>query len=318
MNRSILLSAFTFSLLTLGVGCNQLPADQTTITTTTPVVIQANAKSVDQTADGQIYKNKELGFELKMPVGVYVDKVFNDKDNRLVMFKGANETFEVRIIKDKLASLDTYYYLGFPVSSKSTLGGKVAVVFEAPQGYCDGPAACSSPFIAYSTKNGDDFYNLVFKEVIKINATEKSIVSSFKFLPAEQVTTNQTVKIFFNNIKFDPALLDCSKVYPVNRTIEPTLAVARASLEELIKGLIPGESDLGYLTNVNKDVKIQKLTIEKGVAKVDFSAQLENGVGGSCRTAAIIAQIKRTLEQFSTIKNVEISIDGRTEDILQP
>ena len=90
------------------------------------------------------------------------------------------------------------------------------------------------------------------------------------------------------------------------------------ALEELLKGITVGEGDLGYLTNINSGVKIKKLTIENGIAKVDFSAQLENGVGGSCRTSAIIAQIKATLKQFPTVQTVVISIDGRTENVLQP
>ncbi|MEK9132159.1 MAG: GerMN domain-containing protein, partial [Patescibacteria group bacterium] len=127
-----------------------------------------------------------------------------------------------------------------------------------------------------------------------------------------------TVKIFFNNDKFDPNLMDCSKVYPVNRSIKPTLEVARAALEALFKGLAVGERNLGYLTNLNSGVKIQTLKIENGVAKVDFSSELEKAVGGSCRTAAIRAQITETLKQFPTVREVIISINGRTEDILQP
>lgn len=65
-------------------------------------------------------------------------------------------------------------------------------------------------------------------------------------------------------------------------------------------------------------MKIQKLTIENNVARVDFDKQLEYQVGGSCRVAAIRAQITQTLKQFPTVKEVIISIDGRTEDILQP
>ena len=128
-----------------------------------------------------------------------------------------------------------------------------------------------------------------------------------------------TVKVFFNNDKFDPNLMDCSKVYPVNRSIKPTLAVARAALEELFKGPTADERKLGYLTNIiNSGVKIQKLTIVGGVAKVDFSAELERAVGGSCKTTAIRSQITETLKQFPTVNSVVISIDGRTEDILQP
>lgn len=175
----LLLFAFTLPLLTMGVGCNLPPA------TATPIVVEP----VDTAAEWKEYANKELGFKLAIPADVNVDKVFNDKDNRLVVFKGDKENFEVRIIKDSFTTLDKYYYLGFPVSSKSTLGGNEAMVYEAPQGYCDGPG-CSSAFIAYSTKNGDNFYNLVFNEVKIINATEKNIISSFEFIPLVQAVKN--------------------------------------------------------------------------------------------------------------------------------
>jgi len=45
---------------------------------------------------------------------------------------------------------------------------------------------------------------------------------------------------------------------------------------------------------------------------------LEEAVGGSCRVTAIRSQIEQTLKQFSTVQSVIISIDNRTEDILQP
>jgi spore germination protein GerM len=128
-----------------------------------------------------------------------------------------------------------------------------------------------------------------------------------------------TVKVFFNNTKFDPNLMDCSKVYPVAREIPKTVAVGRASLLELIKGPIEDEKSAGYVSNIiNSDVTIQSLVIKDGVAKVDFNEALERAVGGSCRVLAIRSQIMETLKQFSTVKDVVISIDGRTEDILQP
>ena len=221
MKKFIIFSIlFALPLITMGVGCDK----QITIETPTAT---ATTTTVEKAATWKIYTNKELGFKISIPTDVSVDKVFNDKDNRLVIFKSVKENFEVRIIRDNLATLDTYYYLGFPITYKSTLGGQVANVYEAPQGYCDGPA-CSNSFIAYSTNRGNDFYSLVFKEVKTLNVTEKNIISGFEFIPAVQVSENQTVKVFFNNTKSDPALLDCSNVYPVNRSIKPTLAVGRA------------------------------------------------------------------------------------------
>jgi len=124
-------------------------------------------------------------------------------------------------------------------------------------------------------------------------------------------------KLYFNNNEMDPEY-SCQKVFPVDRGIGQTQAVARATLEELLKGPTRQEILDGFFTSINPDVEIQKLTIENGVAKVDFDSNLEKNVGGSCRVSAIRNQITQTLLQFTTIKSVVISIDGRTEDILQP
>jgi hypothetical protein len=111
---------------------------------------------------------------------------------------------------------------------------------------------------------------------------------------------------------------DCSLVFPLSRNVPDTLAVGRASLRELIDGLTANERQQGYFTNINENVEIRRLVIEEGVALVDFSSELEEGVGGSCMVTSIRAQIEETLKQFPTVDSVVISIEGRTEDILQP
>ncbi len=111
---------------------------------------------------------------------------------------------------------------------------------------------------------------------------------------------------------------DCSKVFPVERKVQETVAVGRASLMELLSGVSESEKESGYYTNINDGVVIQSLVISNGIARVDFSSKLEESVGGSCRVTSIRAQISETLKQFPTVDTVIISIDGRTEDILQP
>lgn len=125
------------------------------------------------------------------------------------------------------------------------------------------------------------------------------------------------VKAYFNNDRLDPEHT-CVKVFPVIREIGKTRAVARGALQELLKGPTLTERKAGYYTQINSGVKNQRLAVKNGVAKADFNRALEYRVAGSCRTSAIIAQITMTLKQFSTVKKVVISIDGRTEDILQP
>lgn len=126
-----------------------------------------------------------------------------------------------------------------------------------------------------------------------------------------------TVKAFFSNNNLDREIT-CTKVFAAERQASKTVASARAALEELLKGPSEQEKAQGYYTSINPGVKIQKLTIINGIAKVDFDQVLENAVGGSCRITAIRAQINETLKQFSPVQDVIISINGRTEDILQP
>lgn len=141
-----------------------------------------------------------------------------------------------------------------------------------------------------------------------------------KAIKVQEVTGNesQIVKVFFNNSKLDPEMLDCSKVFFVEREIEQVDDPWKVALGELLNGPTDDEKTQGYMTNINPDVQVQNFVVDNGVARVDFSKELELGVGGSCKTTAIIAQIKETLKQFDDIKDVVISIDGRTEDILQP
>jgi len=125
------------------------------------------------------------------------------------------------------------------------------------------------------------------------------------------------VKVYFNNSKMDPEY-SCNKVFSVDREIPEVEAVGSAALWELLKGPTENEKNDGFFTSINQGVEIQSLKIENGTAYVDFDEQLEYQVGGSCRVSAIRAEITQTLKQFSTIENVIISVNGRTEDILQP
>lgn len=147
---------------------------------------------------------------------------------------------------------------------------------------------------------------------LKENAEEFKLPINFK------EENGQIVKVFFSNTKKDPELLDCTKVYPLERKIDSTQSVAQKALEELLKGPTSAEKTDGYFTSINTGVKINKLSITNGTAYVDFNEMLQQGVGGSCKTSNIIAQIKETLKQFSSVKEVKISINGESELILQP
>ncbi len=127
-----------------------------------------------------------------------------------------------------------------------------------------------------------------------------------------------TIKVFFGNNRNDPQSLYCERAYPALREVTKTVAPARATLTELLAGPTEAERAQGFFTALNSGVALQSLTIKGGVATSDFSARLGEGVGGSCLVTAIRAQIGETLKQFSTVDSVIISINGHSEDILQP
>ncbi|MDO8496658.1 MAG: GerMN domain-containing protein [bacterium] len=136
----------------------------------------------------------------------------------------------------------------------------------------------------------------------------------------------KTIQVFLSNKVKDPDTLYCDMTYPVERAVS-RLSDNRKSylgeytylaLSELLKGPIGSEKENGYFSSINEGTKIQQIIIESGVARVDFSQELSNGVAGSCKVQAIRSQITETLKQFPEIKEVVISVNGESEEILQP
>lgn len=132
------------------------------------------------------------------------------------------------------------------------------------------------------------------------------------------VPKEQTIKVFFSNSAFDPKMINCGRVYIVERKIAKTPNIAMAALKELLAGLSWDEANTGYFNSINPGVKVNSLSIANGVAHVDFDKRLNEGVAGSCKVEAIRAQITSTLKQFPGVDSVAISVDGDSETALQP
>lgn len=134
--------------------------------------------------------------------------------------------------------------------------------------------------------------------------------------PAEVGAADGSVKAYFGNELLDPEL-DCTEVFPVERPVRTAGGQEQAAIAELLRGVTPGERERGYFTSLNDGVELNSLQILNGTAYADFSGRLGE-TGGSCAVLAIRAQIESTLKQFVTVDNVVISVNGRTEGILEP
>ncbi len=108
------------------------------------------------------------------------------------------------------------------------------------------------------------------------------------------------------------------EIVAVNR--EEVLAInglERSALNALLEGVTTEESEEGYSSAIPEGGSILYFEIDNGVAVVDFTYHIEPA-GGSAQVIAVREQIERTLQQFESIEEVEITIEGESEEILQP
>jgi hypothetical protein len=195
--------------------------------------------------DWKTYSNTALGFEIKYPSTVLIEKELNDQNNRVTIFKGGNLNFEVMLRKNPdNISLDKYYFMDAPIKEKTIMGGISANFYEMPTGYCDGPS-CSEPFIAVVTEKGSDLYHLTFFGDIKLSEVENQILSTFKFTDQTIDTTNWKTLINSNGflIKFPQnynAFLPSIIMFPKGTTINnsPTISIRENNSNEEGKQLV--------------------------------------------------------------------------------
>jgi spore germination protein GerM len=139
------------------------------------------------------------------------------------------------------------------------------------------------------------------------------VTRAVTFAPKDTVA----VQVYWGNSVLDPEAA-CSAVFAASRFVPSRTQIYRAVLEELLRGPTAEEKERGYFTSVPHGARVRSVAAdERGVVRADFTEELGR-VAGSCRVIAIRAQIERTLAQFPEVRDVVISVNGRTEDILQP
>lgn len=110
---------------------------------------------------------------------------------------------------------------------------------------------------------------------------------------------------------------DCSIVEASEHRVPKSVATAHAAISELLSG--PNTTDVsnGFGTSIPQFTMLKSISINDGVASVEFSNAIE--AGGSCRVTSIRSQIESTLKQFPTITSVIIKTEGMSaSESLQP
>lgn len=128
----------------------------------------------------------------------------------------------------------------------------------------------------------------------------------------------RAAKLYFPTSASMAETTDCIAYTSVTRMVPDTSDALRASIELLLEGPSETEKKAGFQTSIPAGTKLMGVDVRDGVARLQFNQALDEGVAGSCMVGMIRSQIEQTAQQFSGIQQVVLSIDGRTEDVLQP
>ncbi|HVG32583.1 MAG TPA: GerMN domain-containing protein [Pyrinomonadaceae bacterium] len=90
-------------------------------------------------------------------------------------------------------------------------------------------------------------------------------------------------------------------------------APARPALESLLAGPTGTEKRRRLRALDSAGLKVGSLVIDKGTARVDFVSRGGKRWAGDLSPAEFRQAVERTLKQFSTVRRVTVSVDGRTD-----
>lgn len=292
---------------------------------------QSDDKSVDPTANWQIYQNEKHGFMLKYPndwfsrqcgdsyVGFSYDKnklpaCFTNQDQPHVNIKisGAETDFS-EYVQGAENSIDNTLRETVEIGGISAVKITGLTKMEKAPGP---PPGVNAAGVMFSHKNNVyDFYyfGLDNKNYSKIF---DQILSTFKFTDSAAATTD-SVKIFLiapdDNGVIGEKVGCGDSVVSVARTIEPTSGPLKAALDELfyLKDKDYGQSGL-YNALYQSKISVDSVNIVNGKAEVRLSGSIISG--GACDSPRIQAQIEETIKQFPTVKTFAIFLNGSEEN----
>jgi hypothetical protein len=132
--------------------------------------------------------------------------------------------------------------------------------------------------------------------------------------------TSGSAKIFLIAINDNGAggkKIGCNdSVIGVNVTIPDSVAPLRGALDKLlsVRGQYYGQSGL-YHALFRSDLKLESVVIQNELATIKLTGALT--LGGTCDSPRVLAQLEETALQFSTVKQVNILVNGKKlQDLL--
>lgn len=164
-----------------------------------------------------------------------------------------------------------------------------------------------------------DFVGEVPTPIITLRDIYKKVIESFTLntpnktpsIPKEM----SILKVYFGVLNdYSGCRIDDSSL--VYRFVPKTSAIARASMNELLKGPTELEKAKHLWTGINSGVKLNLLSFGGITAYADFylppNSTFNVSNKGTCGVSMVKKQIENTLKQFPNVKNVFITVNGRS------
>ena len=137
-----------------------------------------------------------------------------------------------------------------------------------------------------------------------------ALVATFFFFmlnPPSGVPNKGAVRVYF--IKQD-------KLSPVGRKVREGKTKEESALKDLVAGPSKEEKEKGLFSHVPAATKVKAVSVEDGIAFINFSKELNQYGGGAEKVRSMIAQIVYTLTDLPHVKKVRILVEGKSDVVL--
>ncbi len=144
------------------------------------------------------------------------------------------------------------------------------------------------------------------KKIIKIDSSIKKTTTAIAPKTSKLIST----KIYF--IRYN-SRKDLFALIPVSRKIDKNSSPAYTTLRSLFNGPSKGELKKGYRSLIPSVAKINKMQVKKGILHLDLSMAFLTKKQKLGREGLLlqIYQVVNSMANFSTIKGIRFSFDGK-------
>ena len=127
-------------------------------------------------------------------------------------------------------------------------------------------------------------------------------------------TRTRQARLFFIAVKPDGGIQLKSVIRPVKYTDAPLTS----TLDALLAGPTPAEVNQGLMSLVAPEARLRRAQVKDGTAYLDFSEAFRFNSLGKEGLSAQLQQVVYSATEFSTVKRVQILLEGKTADYLGP